>query len=92
MRESEWDQETSRSGRESKECADAAFLVWTPQINNQQRFSRAVPGTGDYCQAPARPGPPCSQTPLHYPSFKKKEEREGGKKERPSSQACSGAE
>lgn len=58
-----WEQEPERE-RGGVECADAAFLVWTPQINNQQRFGQAVPGTGAYCQAPARPGPPCYH---HYP-------------------------
>lgn len=35
------------------ECAEAALLVRTPQINNQQRFRRAVPGTGAW--PPTRP-------------------------------------
>lgn len=60
-----WEQEPERASERGTECADAVFLVWTPQINNQQRFSRAVPGTGAYCQAPARPGPPCSQRYPH---------------------------
>lgn len=41
-----------------------------------------MPGTGAYCQAPARPGPPCSQTPLHYPSLKKRKKEKGEEKKR----------
>ena len=84
-RETSKETENKNQRERGTECADAAFLVWTPQINNQQRFSRAVPGTGAYCQAPgqARPSllpplpPPLTTAP--HPAT-------------PSSQPCSGAE
>lgn len=63
----DYKQDFEKGRARGKECADVAFLVWTPQINNQQRFSRAVPGTGAYCQAPgqARPSlPPPSPSPI----------------------------
>lgn len=68
-RETRKETENKNQRERGTECADAAFLVWTPQINNQQRFSRAVPGTGAYCQAPdqALPAPTVTPTPYHRP-------------------------